>query len=197
MISDDTEHTLIVAESLIESAGDEALFGKALAKRLRRWFIALPAGIGIATAKACCKLMLGVSATKSGVFSAGNGPAMRSAILGVFADDHQLLRKLVRSTTRITHTDPKAELGAFAIAIAASCAKSGQTTDPQEYLLKLKQSLPHDGSDEFIELIERLKLRSNMLRTTSRRWNLHLKSDSAMELAGMSITAYQLSFTVG
>ncbi len=155
MVSDDTEHTVIVAESLIESAGDEAKFERALAKRLRRWFLSLPAGIGMATAKACCKLTLGVSAKKSGVFSAGNGPAMRSAILGVFADDDQQLSTLVRVATRITHTDPKAENGAIAIALAAHCAKSRQTIQPQEYLSKLKHCLPPDDSSEFVRLIER------------------------------------------
>ncbi len=154
MVSDDTEHTVIVAQSLIESAGDDALFERALAKRLKRWFLTLPAGIGMATAKACLKLLLGVSPKRSGVASAGNGPAMRSAILGLFADDDQRLIKLVRLTTRITHTDDKAEMGAFAIALAARCAMSGQTTDPREYLSRLKSLLPADGAEEFTALME-------------------------------------------
>lgn len=155
MISDDTEHTLIVAESLVESAGDKELFERALAQRLSRWFLSLPAGIGMATAKACLKLLVGVSATRSGVFSAGNGPAMRSPILGVFAEDVPQLSELVRITTRITHTDPKAEMGAFAIALAAHLAKSGRLIEPQEYLSQLREHLPSDGSAEFLTLMER------------------------------------------
>ncbi|MEZ6061024.1 MAG: ADP-ribosylglycohydrolase family protein [Planctomycetaceae bacterium] len=155
MVSDDTEHTLIVAESLIESGGDTKRFERAFAKRLRRWFLSLPAGMGMATAKACLKLLVGVSAKRSGVFSAGNGPAMRSAILGVFADDIQQLSEFVRITTRITHTDPKAEMGAFAIALAAHLAKSGRLIKPQEYLSQLREHLPPDGSAEFLTVMER------------------------------------------
>jgi ADP-ribosylglycohydrolase len=46
MVSDDTEHTCMVAQSLIVSAGDERIFAKALAWRLRFWLLLLPAGIG-------------------------------------------------------------------------------------------------------------------------------------------------------
>ena len=82
MVSDDTEHACIVAQCLIASVGDDAVFERELAQRLRRWFLLLPAGIGGATFRSCLKLCLGFSPQRSGVFSAGNGPAMRAAILG-------------------------------------------------------------------------------------------------------------------
>ena len=47
MVSDDTEHTVLVAESLIESGGEAALVEKAFARRLNRWFLLLPAGVGL------------------------------------------------------------------------------------------------------------------------------------------------------
>ena len=53
MVSDDTEHACIVAQCLIASAGDDHVFDAELAKRLRRWFLAVPAGIGRATFLAC------------------------------------------------------------------------------------------------------------------------------------------------
>ncbi|MEI6541496.1 MAG: ADP-ribosylglycohydrolase family protein [Planctomycetota bacterium] len=155
MVSDDTEHTVLVAESLIESGGEAALLERAFARRLKRWFLLLPAGLGLATAKACCKLMIGISPKNSGVFSAGNGPAMRAAILGVFADSVDQVSELVRITTRITHTDPKAEMGAFAIALAAYCAKSGEPMGPHEYLSRLRVGLRCDGSTDFLALIQR------------------------------------------
>ena len=69
------------------------------------------------------KLWLGFPATRSGVFSAGNGPAMRAALLGVcYGNDVPRLRALVRASTRITHTDPKAEYGALTVALAAHVA---------------------------------------------------------------------------
>lgn len=80
---------------------------------------------------------------------------MRSAILGVFADNVDQISELVRITTRITHTDPKAEMGAFAIALAAHCAKSGESVGPHEYLSRLKVGLRCEGSSDFLVLIQR------------------------------------------
>ena len=123
MISDDTEHTCMVAQSLIVSAGNTSIFTKQLAFRLQWWLLGLPAGIGYATLKSIVKLWLGFPPQKSGIFSAGNGAAMRSAIIGVcYGSDIQKLRELVRTSTRLTHTDIKAEYGALAVALAAYLA---------------------------------------------------------------------------
>lgn len=130
LLSDDTEHTFAVAQALAAHPDDAALFQRALAARLRWWFLALPAGVGLATARACIKLCLSFSPAKSGVFSAGNGPAMRSALIGVFfyADPAQRI-EFVRAATRLTHTDPKAETAAQAVAAAAACAANGASRD--------------------------------------------------------------------
>lgn len=129
MISDDTEHTCIVAQSLIASAGDPEIFEREMAHRLRAWVLCLPVGVGLATLKAGLRLCVGVSPGRSGVWSAGNGPAMRSALLGVcFGHDIEKLRALARANTRLTHLDPKAEWGAFAIALAAHAAAQSEPT---------------------------------------------------------------------
>src|SRR6516165_7795246 len=83
MTSDDTEHTCLVGQALLRAPNDADLFGRWLARGLRWWFLGLPAGIGRATLRACLKLWLGFPPRRSGVWSAGNGPAMRSALLGV------------------------------------------------------------------------------------------------------------------
>ena len=71
---------------------------------IRFWLIGLPGGIGYATLKAILKLWLGFKPEHSGIFSAGNGPAMRSAIIGVcYGNDSQKLRELVIASTRLTH----------------------------------------------------------------------------------------------
>ncbi|QVL34801.1 ADP-ribosylglycohydrolase family protein [Telmatocola sphagniphila] len=119
MVSDDTDHTCLVAESLLLSQQNPELFLRLLSRRLRFWLLSLPAGVGKATALALFKSWLGFGVKTSGVYSAGNGPAMRSAILGVLLSDKQQLAEFVRLSTRITHTDPKAEWGALAIALAA------------------------------------------------------------------------------
>lgn len=120
MVSDDTDHAIMVAESLLMTYTDLGRFATALGWRLRLWLLGLPAGTGLATARAIVKLWLGWLPARSGVRSAGNGPAMRAPLLGaVFAFHQGSLEEFVAASTRITHTDPRAEQGALLIALAA------------------------------------------------------------------------------
>ncbi len=138
MVSDDTEHACLVAQALVESGGDPDGFSRALARRLRLWLLGLPAGVGWATLRATLKLCLGVPPSRSGVPSAGNGPAMRSALLGVcYGDDSQRLRALVTASARLTHTDPRAEIGALAVALAAHLASEAPADLPGVFLSAL------------------------------------------------------------
>jgi ADP-ribosyl-[dinitrogen reductase] hydrolase len=141
MVSDDTEHTVFVAQCLAENPVDAHAFQRQLAWKLRWWLVCLPAGIGFATLRAIHKLWLGFPPARSGVFSAGNGPAMRSAIIGAyFAGDDigfKSTMTYVRASTRLTHTDPKAETAALAVALtaawsatAAGSAASGKVIRP-------------------------------------------------------------------
>lgn len=152
MISDDTEHTCMVAQSLIASGGNLSKFQSQLAWRFRFWLWGLPGGIGFATLRAIIKLWLGFSPDKSGIFSAGNGPAIRAAILGVVIRDSERLREFVGVSSRITHTDDKAEYGAFAIALAAQIACETEYVSGDEFILKLKSCLPTEAA-ELISLI--------------------------------------------
>lgn len=120
MISDDTEHTCMVAQALLASQGVPEVFARSLSWRLRGWLLGLPAGIGMATLRSLIKLCLGWPPHKSGVFSAGNGPAMRSALIGVcFGENQAQMKALVAASTKMTHTDPKAFAGALSVAQAA------------------------------------------------------------------------------
>ena len=128
MFSDDTEHTLMVAQSLLSHPTDAAAFQRAFAWKLRWWFAALPGGVGLATARACIKLWLGIPPAKSGVRSAGAGPAMRSAIIGaIFASDPKRRAEFVRASTYPTHTAWQADVAALAIAECAAFAINSQT----------------------------------------------------------------------
>ncbi|HYF34814.1 MAG TPA: ADP-ribosylglycohydrolase family protein [Prosthecobacter sp.] len=143
LVSDDTEHTVMVTLALQHHPADVQAFQRDLARRLRWWFAALPPGIGLATAKACIRLWLGFGCTRSGVFSAGNGPAMRSAIIGAyFADDPFRRGEYVRASTRITHIDPKAEVAARAVADTAAWVIRGESVDQ---LLRSLTSLSADA----------------------------------------------------
>lgn len=154
MVSDDTEHTCMMAQSLIEARGDVSLFVRHSARRLRWWMLGLPAGVGFATLRALLKLWIGISPEKSGVFSAGNGPAMRSALLGVyFGNNFTILQEFVRASTRITHTDPKAYWGALAVAIAAFMSCSAQDVDGEKYYQQLAEALSSEEASEFLGLV--------------------------------------------
>ena len=175
MISDDTEHACMTAQALLKAGDDIKLFQSSLAWRLRWWLLGMPAGIGFGTLRSILKLWIGFPPTRSGVFSAGNGPAMRAPILGVvFAQNSQKLREAVKASTIITHTDPKAEQGALAIAAAAAFSaihdmemESGNTalsfvedhlTDPAllEMLQTVRFHLQNDSTPE--KLAEELGL---------------------------------------
>jgi ADP-ribosyl-[dinitrogen reductase] hydrolase len=96
--SDDTEHCCMIAEALIVSAGEPDRFLQSFAGRLRWWLFSFPPAMGLATLHALLKLWAGFPPDKSGVFFAGNGPAMRSAILGVcYGDDPRAIEQMMSS----------------------------------------------------------------------------------------------------
>ncbi len=178
MISDDTEHSCMVAQSLIEAMGqtearalakagastaampaaeatvDIKLFEQHFARRLRWWVLGVPAGTGKATLKAGLKLWLGIKPRRAGVFSAGNGPAMRAAIFGAAIDDRESMLALIRSSSRLTHRDPKAEFGAVAVALAARHAHHNALVNAQAWLAETREYLGEDGV-ELTELLEK------------------------------------------
>lgn len=154
MVSDDTEHACLVLQALIGSGGNEEKFIRLLARGLRLWFISLPAGIGMATAKASLKLLVGIPPHRSGVFSAGNGPCMRSPILGATIDDTDQLRRFVRASTRLTHTDPKAEYGAWIVALAARFARMHDRPDPREFATWVHAQLTESDAAEAVALVD-------------------------------------------
>jgi ADP-ribosylglycohydrolase len=144
MCSDDTDHSCMVAQAIAVSGGNPRRFASSLAWRLRFWLLGLPAGVGFATLRSILKLWLFFPPQFSGVRSAGNGPAMRSALLGVcFGHDDAALVQHVAAATGITHRDPKAESGALAVALAARSSMRAET--PEQYLAHLRRFLAPFG----------------------------------------------------
>jgi len=107
--------------------------------------------------RAGLKLWFGFPPTRSGVFSAGNGPAMRSPLLGVlFGSSPERLEAFVLASTRITHTDPKAYFGALVVALAAfESSRAARNVTPEEFARAIEQRLPQPEAQELVGLIRR------------------------------------------
>ncbi len=183
MVSDDTEHTCMVAQSLIACGRNPETFCRTLGWRFRFWLLGLPAGIGLATLRAVVRLWLGFAPNKSGVYSAGNGPAMRAAIFGAAFDDRQTLRKFVRASSRITHTDPKAEYAAFVVALAAQWARVHTDIDVEQFVDELR-ALFNGEAEELCALIQ------DAASSAERRESTESFADSLGLAKGVSGYAY-------
>jgi ADP-ribosylglycohydrolase len=134
----------MTALSLAKHGNDPDAFAKDLARRLRWWFAGIPAGIGMATARSIIKLWCGISPSRSGVWSAGNGPLMRAPVIGVhFANDSENRDRFTDTSTRITHTDPRALEAARLIAKAATLAADG-VQNPIVILDSLERQVEND-----------------------------------------------------
>lgn len=156
MISDDTEHTLMVAQALLAHPDEAAAFQRALAWKFRWWFAGLPAGVGLATAKACLRLWIGFPADKAAVKSAGSGPAMRSAIIGAFfASNATHRREFVLASSRLTHRGWQAETGALAVAecVALSMQNSKQLQSAQLFAVLCELSV----EAEWLSVLSRME----------------------------------------
>lgn len=157
MLSDDTEHSVMVALALNESVFEPRHFARRMAAHMRLWFLALPAGLGMATLKSGLKLCVGFPPHRSGVFSAGNGPAMRAPLLGVVATDTEHLQELVAANTLLTHSDPKAVAGATAVALAAFIGVNALATSRDalaEQFLALANETIKEGGDTLLPLLK-------------------------------------------
>jgi ADP-ribosylglycohydrolase len=156
--SDDTEHACMVAQALLAQPRDARAFARSLAWRLRGWLLSLPAGLGWATLRATVKLWLGFSPERSGVRSAGNGPAMRAPVLGAcLAGQPELLEQCLRASTRVTHRNELAEQGAWLVAQAAAHAAreaaDGRRVEPATFLRSVEPAVALSPLREALEAV--------------------------------------------
>jgi ADP-ribosylglycohydrolase len=120
-VSDDTEQSALVAQAIAAHPSDVEAAVRRFRRSLLGWFLRLPWGIGLATLRACARIALGLK--RSGVQSAGNGAAMRAAVVGVaFAERPELRRRFSDALARVTHLDPRAVEGARFVAEVAALA---------------------------------------------------------------------------
>lgn len=149
MVSDDSEHAVMTVQAYIASGGDVDKFRHALKWRLVAWLWTLPAGVGLATGRSIFKMMLGFRQT--GVYSAGNGGAMRASVLGVLCDDIATLKAFIHASTTLTHTDPKAVQGSLAVALLAWIECRYPNWDNERALQFVSE---HLDDDELITLLD-------------------------------------------
>lgn len=144
MVSDDTEHAVMTLLALQKANGDPYLFSNHLGWSLRWWFASLPAGIGLATARSCIKLWLGWNCRKSGVFSAGNGPLMRAPLIAAYYPiDAEKRAEFIGTSTRITHSDPRALEAAMVVA-AATIESANANKDSELIMERLEEFVSSD-----------------------------------------------------
>ena len=134
--TDDTQLSVIVAQSLIENSGFNP---DDLSQKYVQWMFSGKArGFGNTTLMAMKNIAAGKHWTESGIVgSFGNGTAMRAAPFGVyFRNDLYSLVNIVKIDSAITHISEEAEAGAIAIALAAAYAVNNDLEDLTDKICK-------------------------------------------------------------
>ena len=140
--TDDTEMTLCIAESYLESG---SLVPEDLAARFEAWEL-VGRGRGHTCIAGCENLRRGLPWYESGIASAGNGAAMRAAPVGLAnpTDTAMLVHDAALSTV-ITHHDPMAVASAVAQAflVARLVNTPFGTLDVTDLMSELSTLLDH------------------------------------------------------
>ncbi len=129
-VSDDTEQSALIAQAIARHPDDVDLCVGVFRRSLLGWFGRLPWGVGRATILSCARIALGIRPT--GVRSAGNGAAMRAAVVGTFfREDAENRLAFGRALAEVTHLDIRAVEGALYVAeIAAACSRRPGDVSP-------------------------------------------------------------------
>jgi ADP-ribosylglycohydrolase len=151
-ITDDTEETLMLAESMIECSGFSA---DAFAAKLTAWGTAwtldehLNRGVGFATRNAVESMIAGCSWKESGLKIPTCGAAMRVAPVGLlYHSDLNVAKGYADLQSLPTHTARAARAGAIAVAVGVALSLKGFAP---EMILQNAASLASLVDEEFSE----------------------------------------------
>jgi len=167
--TDDTEETIILAESIIESCGLSVdMFADRLMDWAGLWTLdpGLDRGVGFTTKSALDRMMSGTSWKNSGLAVPTCGSAMRAAPIGLFYNQNlDLVARYAELQSIPTHTAPAARAGSVAIAVGVAlglkdfsrktvleiAAKISSRTDPDfgKRLLNVESLLNQDPPSAF------------------------------------------------
>ncbi len=163
-MSDETEQVLLTARALMRAGG--TLDPKtALRRELFAWLATLPPGIGSSTLKATLKLAVTsgsrlTSEHRLGVSSAGNGPLLRAATIGLLLDT-EAIADLATRTTLMTHAHPDALVcsvtTAFIFDAAQTAHRRGRPFARDMYREATSLAHAHVGSDAEIRWHEEVR----------------------------------------
>ena len=152
--TDDTEETLLLAESMIESSGFSA---ERFAEKLTAWGTAwtlderLNRGVGFTTRSAVENLIAGASWKESGLGIPTCGSAMRAASVGLlYHSDLNVVKSYADLQSLPTHCGPAARAGSIAVAVGVALSLKGF---PKEMILRTAAS---QSSRVDIDFAERL-----------------------------------------
>jgi ADP-ribosylglycohydrolase len=127
--TDDTEETLLLAESLIEASGFSA---DRFVGKLTAWGAAwtlderLNRGVGFATRSAVESLIAGTAWQESGLAIPTCGSAMRASPIGLlYHPDLNIVKSYADLQSLPTHTSPAARASAVAVAVGVALSCSG------------------------------------------------------------------------
>jgi ADP-ribosylglycohydrolase len=127
--TDDTEETLLLAESMIESSGFSA---DKFAGKLTAWGTAwtlderLNRGVGFTTRSAVENLIAGASWRESGLGLPTCGSAMRAAPVGLlYHSDLNIVKSYAELQSLPTHSGPAARAGSIAVAVGVALSLKG------------------------------------------------------------------------
>ncbi len=150
--TDDTEETLLLAESMIEASGFSA---ERFADKLAAWGTAwtldekLNRGVGFTTRSSIENMISGASWKDSGLSLPTCGSAMRAAPIGlVYRCDLTLVGSYADLQSIPTHCGPAARAGSIAVATAVALCLQGF---PKETVLSTASSLAGKVDKKFAE----------------------------------------------
>jgi ADP-ribosylglycohydrolase len=155
-VSDDTEQTALLARCIAQHPEDLDAARRAWRASMLAWFVRLPWGIGFGTLVACLRIALGFR--RSAARSAGNGAAMRSAVIGAFfCDAPETRRRWSDVLAEVTHVDRRAVEGARYVAeLAALCVRAGRHDERERLVIAASSVLEEPSLLEAISRARRL-----------------------------------------
>lgn len=150
--TDDTEETLLLAESMIESSGFSA---ERFSDKLRSWGSLwtldenLNRGIGFTTRSSVENMLAGTSWQESGLDIPTCGSAMRAAPIGLlYHCDLSVVARYAELQSIPTHCGPAARAGSIAVAVGVALCLQGF---PKEMVLKTAADLAKKTDSEFAD----------------------------------------------